>query len=234
MVFAALPLFAQSADISFDPTITSAEFRKFAHLVGQGLYPTPVAPAGASGLLRFEIGGAATLVDVDENADYWQRATGSDFTTSGYLAVPRLVVTKGLSKVSVSGSYAKVQDSDIAMYGGTIDIPIIDGGLVKPTLALRGGYSQLSGVDNFDLKTYGVELFLGKGFGPLTPYGAIGRQRVDARGTLNGPIPLVLTDKSDINRYTVGLRVNLFLPKITVEATQAEERSYAAKVSFGF
>lgn len=225
---------AQSPDISFDPTITQAQFQKFSHLVAQGIYPTPVAPAGASGLLRFEVGAAATLVDVDETAAYWQNATGSDFTTSGYLAVPRIIVTKGLSKASISATYAKIQDSDVKMYGGTLDIPIIDGGLIKPTLALRGGYSTISGVNNFDLKTYGLELYLGKGFGPLTPYGAIGRQRVDSRGTITGPIPVQLTDKSDINRYTVGVRVNLFLPKITVEATQAEERSYAAKVSFGF
>jgi hypothetical protein len=233
-MFAALPLAAQSPDISFDPTITQAQFRKFSHLVGQGIYPTPIAPAGASGLLRFEVGAGATLVDVDETADYWQRATGSDFTTSGYVAVPRIIVTKGLSKASISGTYAKIQDSDVKLYGGTLDVPIIDGGFVTPTLALRGGYSRISGVNNFDLKTYGLEVFLGKGFGPVTPYGAVGRQRTDARGTTSGPLPLLLTDKSDINRYTVGVRVNLFLPKITVEATQGEERSYAAKVSFGF
>lgn len=233
-MLAALPMRAQSPDISFDPTITQAQFRKFSHILGQGIYPTPMAPAGASGLLRFEVGAGATLVDVDENAAYWQNATASDFTTSGYLAVPRIIVTKGLSKVSISGTYAKIQDSDVKMYGGTIDVPIIDGGFVTPTLAVRGGYGKVTGVNNFDLKTYGVELFLGKGFGPLTPYGSIGRQRVDARGVVSGPIPVPLTDKSDINRYTVGLRLNLFLPKITVEATQAEERSYAAKVSFGF
>ena len=43
-----------------------------------------------------------------------------------------------------------------------------------------------------------------------------------------------LTDKSSLNRYTVGVRLSLFLPKLVVEATQAEVRSYAAKVSIGF
>ena len=45
---------------------------------------------------------------------------------------------------------------------------------------------------------------------------------------------ITLKDKSSINRYTVGVRLSLFVPKIVVEATQAEVRSYAAKVSFGF
>lgn len=234
----ALPLGAQSAsDISFDPTITQAEFRKFSHIVGQGIYPTPVNPAGAAGLLRFEVGGAATLVDIDTNASYWRKAVGNDFSTSGYLAVPRLVASKGLGSASISGTYAKVQDSDLKMYGGTFDMPIINGGIVKPTLALRAAYGRLTGIDAFDLKTYGVELFLGKGIGPFTPYGAVGRMYTDARGIIpaSGARPeIILTDKSSINRYTAGVRLNLFLPKFVIEATQAEERSYAAKVSFGF
>jgi len=235
---AALPLAAQSSsDISFNPNITQAEFRKFSHLVGQGIYPTPINPAGGAGLLRFEVGGAATLVEVDNNASYWRNAVSNDFSTNGYLAVPRLVASKGLGSSSISGTYAKVQDSDLKMYGGAYDMPIINGGLVKPTLALRVAYGRITGIDVYNLKTYGAELFLGKGIGPITPYGAVGRMYTDARGIIpaSGARPEIrLSDKSSVNRYTVGVRLNLFLPKIVVEATQAEQRSYAAKVSFGF
>jgi hypothetical protein len=102
---------------------------------------------------------------------------------------------------------------------------------------VRGAYAVVKGTDAYDLKTYGAELFLSKGFGPVTPYGAVGRMRSDARGEL----PAISTtpassirDRSDFNRYTVGVRISLLLPKITIEATQAEVRSYAAKVSIGF
>ena len=81
--------------------------------------------------------------------------------------------------------YAKVPDSDIAVCGASLDVPIIDGGIVKPTLALRGAYSMLQGVDEFDLNTYGVEVFLSKGFGPVTPYVAAGRARSDARDVIS-------------------------------------------------
>ncbi len=145
------------------------------------------------------------------------------------------MVSKGLSAATVSATYSKVQDTDIEVWGGAVDVPIINGGLVKPTLALRGSYSQLQGVDEFELKTYGVELFISKGFGPLTPYAAVGRARSDATGHLNVPTlaPVLLTDEADSNRITVGLKLSLLIPKIVIEATQGEERSYAAKVSFG-
>jgi hypothetical protein len=92
-----------------------------------------------------------------------------------------------------------------------------------------------SGAENLDLKTYGVELFVSKGFGPVTPYAAVGRARSDAQGRHNlvTAFPLILDDQSDSNRITVGVKLSLLIPKIVVEATQGEERSYAAKISLG-
>ncbi len=173
---------------------------------------------------------------VDENAQYWTKAVGKDWSYGGYIGVPRLVVSKGLGVVTVAGMYSQVQDSDIKVFGAAIDVPIVDGGLVSPTLALRASYSMLQGVEEYDARTYGLELFLGKGIGPFTPYGAIGRMRTDSEGRIirNGATLLTLTDKADINRYTVGVRISLAVPKLVLEASQAEERTYAAKLSFGF
>jgi hypothetical protein len=56
--------------------------------------------------------------------------------------------------------------------------------------------------------------------------------RSDAEGRITDTI--TLADESDSNRVTVGVRLSMLLPKIVVEATQGEELSYAAKVSFGF
>lgn len=227
----------RAADFDFNPQITRDEFRKFSRLVAQGIFASPMQPSGASGLLRFDIGVAATGVQVDTNSTYWQHAVSKDITVGDYVAVPRIVVSKGLSAATIAASYAKVQDTGAQILGGSLDVPIIDGGVIKPTLALRGSYSTLRGVDVYGLNTYGLELFLGKGFGPVTPYGAVGRQRSDARGTIpatSRTAEITLRDKSTINRYTAGVQFNLLFLRLDVEANQAEARSYGAKVSFGF
>lgn len=223
----------------FTPAITQTEFETFSRLIAQGIFATPVQPARASGVLAFDAGIAATMVRVDTQAGYWQHAvpSTSDFTRNGYAAIPRLVVMKGFGAGTVSASYAKVSDSGIKTIGGSVDFPIIRGTLVTPELALRGSYSALSGIDAFDLKTYGAELFVSKGFGPLMPYAGIGKMRSDAHGTIPATATrpqITLTDQGDLNRYTVGLRLSLILPKFTIEATQAQVRSYAAKISVGF
>lgn len=172
------------------------------------------------------------MVPVDTEALYWTRAVRSDIAWGDHVGVPRLVVSKGLSLITVAGSYAKIPDTDIEVWGASIDIPIIDGGLIKPTLALRGTYATITGLEDiYDQKVYGAELFLGKGFGPVTPYGAIGRMRSDASGTITQDF--ILEDKADITRTTLGIRLSLGVPKLVIEATQAEERSYSAKVSLG-
>lgn len=199
--------------------------------MAQGIYATPVEPASARGLLGFDVGIAVTAVPVDTGADYWKNAVRDDFTVSNYVAVPKLVASKGLSVATVSASYAKIQDSDVSIIGGAVDVPIIRGGIAVPSLTVRGAYSELRGVDNFEATTYGVEVFLSKGFGPITPYGAVGRMRAETTAQASAVPRLV--HESDFNRFTAGVRISLMIPKIIVEVTQAEERSYAAKISFG-
>lgn len=231
-----MPLQAQ--DIKFDPATTQEEFAQFSRTMGQAIFATPVQPARATGLLGFDVGIAATLVKVDQNASWWRHAVPPDndfLTGGGYAAVPRLVAVKGFSFATISGTYAKVQNSDVKTYGGAIDIPVIRGSIVKPEFALRGSYATISGIDDYKLKTYGLELFVSKGFGPVMPYAAIGKQRTNATGTvIVPPNTITLDDTSNINRYTAGVRFSLVVPKIVIEATQAEVRSYAAKISVGF
>lgn len=210
-------------------------------MVGQGIFPTPVQPARSSGLLRFDVGIAATLVAIDTNDPYYRHAVpaNKDFTHNGYAALPRLVVAKGFSAGTISATYAKINDSGIATWGGALDVPIIRGTIATPEIALRASYATLTGVDAFRLKTYGAEAFISKGFGPITPYGAIGRQRIDARGDITSAVasPVAippLRENGNINRITVGVRISMLVPKLAIEATQGEVRSYAAKISVGF
>jgi len=206
--------------------------------VGQSIYATPVQPGRVTGLLAFDAGVAATIVAVDANSDYWRRAVPQDsnFTRHGYVAVPRVVVSKGFGFATLTASYAKVSGSNVKTYGASVDVPVIRGTLATPELALRAAYAALGGVDVLKLKSYGVELFISKGFGPLTPYAAVGRMRTDSHGTIQsaGLPDLSLRDTSNLTRLTVGLRLSLFVPKFDIEATQAEQRSYAAKISVGF
>jgi hypothetical protein len=230
---------AYAGDIAFDPDITQEEFHEFASVLGQMLYHTPVDAARSESLLGFDIGVMATAIEIDEDAEWWTSSIDSDFSSNGYVFAPRLVASKGIGFANVSASYGRVNDSDIDLIGAAVDIPILRGGLVSPTLAVRASYSTLRGIEELDLQTYGAEVFLSKAFGPLTPYGAVGMARTDATGRI--PILIsgqdsgtyAMNDEFDQERFTLGLRISLLVPKIVVEVTEGDQRTYAAKVSLG-
>ncbi|HJW92841.1 MAG TPA: hypothetical protein VJ901_04425 [Thermoanaerobaculia bacterium] len=221
-------------DIHFDGTITPEDFAKFSRIVAQGIYCDPIQPARASGLLHFDIGIGATIVKVDENASYWKKSVPKDIIVSGgYVGVPRLIVAKGYGGGTISASYAKISDTGVKIYGGAMDVPLIRGSIATPEVSLRAVYSKVSGIDVYKLKSYGYEAFVSKGFGPLTPYVSVGRMTSDARGSVDS-VNFTLKDKSTMNRYSAGVRISMLVPKLVIQATQAEQRSYSAKISFGW
>jgi len=233
VLLAAMPLRAAD-DIHFKPTISEDDFATFSRLIAQGIYADPIMPARSSGLLHFDVGVGATLVHVDKNASYWKNSVSKDIIVSGgYVGVPRLIVSKGYGGGTISGSYAKINDTGVKVYGGAMDVPLVRGTIATPEVSLRAVYSKMSGVDVYRLKSYGVEAYISKGFGPLMPYASIGRMRYDAKGTVD-TIDFNLQSKGSINRYTAGVRVSLLVPKLVLQVTQAEQRSYSAKVSFGW
>ena len=203
-------------------------------MIGQAIFATPVQPARATSLLGFDIGIAATAMKINKSEPFWAHSVpqGSNLVRGNYAAVPRLVVSKGIGIATISGSYAQFSNGGVKTYGAAVDVPVFRGTVVTPEVAVRGSYATMTGVDVLKLKTYGVEGFVSKGFGPLTPYAAIGRMVTDSRGTVTPTISL--SDRSNIMRYTAGLRLSLLIPKFVIEATQAEQRSYAAKISIGF
>lgn len=205
--------------------------------MSQAIFATPVDPARAESILGFEVGVAATAIPIDEEASYWiHSASSSDLSRGGHVFVPRLVASKGLSFISVSASYAQIPNTDVKMLGGNVDVPIIEGTVATPALTFRGTYSQLSGIDEYELRNAGAEVFISKGFGPVTPYAAAGVVFTQAEGEVrgsSGDLLFGLEDEFQTRRITVGVRISLLVPKIIVEATEGEERSYAAKISLG-
>jgi hypothetical protein len=232
-VLTVLPLGAQ--EIVFDPEITQQEFEEFAATIGRGIYGSPIEPAEARSILSFDIGVAVTAMRIDEDAAFWIRSVDDDILQSGYLLVPRLIASKGLGRVNLSASYMQIPDTDVRVWGAALDVPIIRGGLVRPTIALRGTWSDLQGIEDLDLQTVGIEGFISKGFGPITPYAGIGLAQTEAEGLVRQTelTPEILLEmKEEETRLTVGARLSLLLFKLVVEAVRTDDTVYGAKFSF--
>jgi hypothetical protein len=113
--------------------------------------------------------------------------------------------------------------------GGEIKYAILKGSTVSPALAVRGSYTSMTGVDDLDLSTAGLELSISKGFLMLTPYAGLGAIRYEGEGV--GINNTKFDSESDtLAKYFLGVNFNMGLVNFAAEADKTgENSSYSAK-----
>ena len=101
-----------------------------------------------------------------------------------------------------------------------------------PAIGIRGSYTKLSGVDQLDFNTSGVDLSISKGFLIFTPYAGVGKVWVAST-----PVGISTLSKESfsLNKVFVGVNLNFGLVNIAVEGDRTGEAStYGAKLGFRF
>jgi hypothetical protein len=193
--------FAGDVDLNIQPGATQADFSDIAKDLVPAFEYKSVSPAEPAGITGFSIGVVGTWVPTDHKGA-WKRATGE--SVDGVPMVG-LNVQKGLPfGIDIGASYATAPGSDANLFGAEVKYALLEGGVAEPAVAIRGTYSKLSGVDDVDFDSYGTDLSISKGFGPLTPYGGVGyvwsKLKPDSKFGLDD-------EKNDGSRVFVGLRL---------------------------
>ena len=211
--------------------LVQGEFRLLSEDLGSTLSyraQTPTAPLGTIG---FDIGFAVTAVKV-ENLNVLEEATSD--SASSTLVVPTLRLHKGLPLgFDVGLMYAAVPDSNLSYYGGELRYAIVDGGAALPAIGLRGSLTRLTGVDQLDLSTRGVDLSISKGIGFVTPYAGIGKVWVKSEPRADAGF--LASEEFSMSRVFLGLGLNFFAFNLNLEADRTGDvTGYSIKTGFRF
>lgn len=207
-------------DIKFSLGMTQSTFRDFSKELAVATSFKPLAPAEPLGITGFDIGVEVTALNISDGA--WKNAV-EDRDAPSYIFIPKIRAIKGLPLgFDIGAFYSQVPDTNIKLYGGEVKYSILEGSTVMPAVALRGSYTQLSGVSELDFKTYGIDASISKGFLMITPYGGVGLNRFESspRGYASSSFPLGLGLKEEKKTYYkafVGARLTLVLLSITGE-----------------
>ena len=224
----ASPCFATN-DIDSLQSLVQTEFKSFSQDLGAALSYKAVSPAEPLGLTGFDIGLEVTGTKLN-HSDIWDKASSGSAPST--VPIPKLHVIKGLPfNIDVGAIYTKVPSTNISLLGGELRYAILEGGVASPALAVRGTFTKLSGVDQLDFSTKGVELSVSKGFAMLTPYAGIGQVWVDSKPKVTG-----LTDESfQQTKYYAGANLNLGLMNFALEYDNTDSTdSYTAKLGVRF
>jgi len=204
---------APADDIDAIDRLSPSQFESFADDLVAALSYKSSASAEPLGVLGFDLGLGVSLVRL-ENAESWGIATGS---TTEYLPIPKVSLTKGLPfDVDVGAFVAAVPGSNIFVYGAQLQYALMAGNPVLPAVALRGGMTRLSGVEQLSLETRSVELVVSKGLFAFTPYAGVGRVWGDV--TPNSAAAATLQTLSPTqDRIFAGLQFGLVIGSLSLE-----------------
>ena len=224
---------AMASDIQFDRTMTQQMFRSFSQEAGTLIIYRAMGPAEPLGLTGFDIGVEATATKINENQDYWKKSV-KDQNPPSYPTSARLHVQIGLPfGFDIGVAAGQVLDPNITYAGGEVRYAILKGGALQPALAVRGSYSQTFGVDQLDLKTYGLDLSISKGFGAgvkIIPYGGVGQYWFSSRPT-NLTAGLNLNEENfSKTQVFAGARLQMALFTVTGQVDYIEVPSFSLRV----
>jgi hypothetical protein len=210
--------------------LNQQQFRLLSEDLGGAFSYHPQTPAEPLGFPGLDVGVAVTGVKL-KNREIAELASSESVDST--LLIPTLRASIGLPlRFDVGALYAWVPDSDIRYYGGELRFAIVRGDAATPAVGLRGSFTKVTGVDQLDLETRGVDLSISKGFGPLTPYAGFGKVWVDS---VPQGIPTLQKEEFDLNKVFIGLGMNFAGLNINLEADKTGEvKAYSLKLGLRF
>jgi len=216
------------SDINNVGKLSQSLFKDLTADLGAALSYKAIRPAEPLGSLGFDIGFEVTSTSLESSA--LKTATSGE-ATSSQLLVPKLHISKGLPLgFDVGAFYTSVPSSNIGLIGGELSYALLEGSMLTPAVSIRGTFSRLTGVNELDLTTKGLELSVSKGFALFTPYAGIGQVWINSE-TNTGLADESLTK----NKYFLGINFNLGLVNFAAETEQTgDNQSTSAKIGVRF
>jgi len=234
ILFLAGPATAAKYDLVFPSTLSNSAFKDLVREGGAVAAYRGLSPAEPEGLTGFDLGAAVSLVNIDSSV--WDPVFKNG-DAPGYLSVPSLHLRKGLPfNFDVGAMYSQIPDSDIKLVGAEIQWALLEGGIAEPAVALRGSYSKVLGVGDFDLHTLALDGVISKGFAFLTPYAGVGLVRISGSYAGSDPTLKAALNDQDLTepRYFAGLQSSLGLLRLTLDAEYLQRPIYTVKLSLGW
>jgi hypothetical protein len=226
-LLAAVPASAQNIDRL--QNLLQSDFRQLSEDLGGALSYRPLTPTEPLGITGWDIGVAVTGAKLGHR-DLLERATSDSVPST--LPIPTLRLNKGLPLgFDVGVLYAKVPGSDIQFYGGELRYAILKGGVALPAVGVRGSFTKLSGIDQLDLSTRGLDLSISKGFAFFTPYAGVGRVWVNSDPHVSG----LHSEDFSLNKVFLGAGMKWALFNLNLEADRTGPvTGYSVKVGLRF
>jgi hypothetical protein len=234
----AVPALAATG-VNLPPTFTQSDFKDLSRDLGLAISYVPLAPAEPLGgvLPHVDAGVEVTVVNFDTNSSYWQKIKTypGNSNIPNALPVPKLHIQVGLPVIPIDLGfvYASIPGTDVKYMGGEVKWAILSGSAVTPAIAIRGAFTQLSGVKDLDINTKSADISISKGFAMFTPYAGYGMVWIESKE--KSPLVTLQDESLSESKGFVGCKITFFpLMNLVAEADFSKVNSYSARLNIHF
>ncbi|HUL68441.1 MAG TPA: hypothetical protein VLW55_27845 [Burkholderiaceae bacterium] len=207
---ACVPFAAMAYDINTVGNLTQSEFHDLSEDLGAALSYKPLIPTEALGLAGFDIGIGLAGTALKNPVLLSKASNGAEVRKT--MPLVSLRADKGLPwGIDIAGSYTIVPDNSMRVFGGEVRWAFLPGTTTMPAVGIRASGSKLTGIDQLDFTSYGLDISISKGFAIFTPYGGIGEVwvRNSPQGVATTTPTQLREEKFTQTKFFAGVNINV-------------------------
>jgi hypothetical protein len=217
-----------------NPSLTQAQWHRFTHQAGAILTFKSLASARTLGKMNFNIAIDDGYTPIDQRDLAWVNTFAhpdEDCPLGDAITIATIRASMGVSdNMDVGGYWTTAPGANYGMVGGEIKYGFIKESEKYPAAAARASVSILTGVSDFNLNIYSVDLFASKKIAMVTPY--IGLKESLVIGTET-------TSKVDLDRESLsvtqgyaGVAYSYWMFNLAAEYNVSSVNTFAFVVGF--
>lgn len=226
----------KTCSMIIDPSLTQAQWHTFTKQVGAISSFKALSPAATLGTLNFHVAVEYGSTPVDQRDPAWINTFAhpdADCPLGDAIAYPAIRVRVGVTdNMDVGGYWTSAPGANYGMVGGELKYRFLQESDSSPTAAVRGSFTVLTGVPDFDLNVYSIDLQAGKRFGMFSPYVGIRTNLVVGTET---------TSKVDLNTERMivpqgyaGVAVSIWMVDVAAEYNLSTVNTFALNIGIDF
>ena len=190
----------KTCSMVIDPSLSQGQWHKFVKETGAILSFKSLASANTLGKMNFNIAIDNGYTPVDQHDLAWINTfthPDADCPLGDVISFPTIRASMGITdNMDIGGYWTVAPEANYGAMGGEFKYAFLQESEKSPAVAARASVSILTGVPDFNLNIYSVDLMTSKKIAILTPY--IGLKMSMVIGTET-------TTKVDLDRESIAL-----------------------------
>jgi hypothetical protein len=226
----------KTCSMVIDPSLTQAQWHTFTKQVGAISSFKSLASAKTLGKMNFHVAIDYGSTPVDQHDPAWINTfvhPDEHCPLGDAVAYPTIRASMGVSdNTDVGGYWTVAPGANYGMLGGEMKYAFLQESEKFPAAAVRASVSMLTGVPDFDLNIYSIDLLTSKQIAMFTPY--VGLKTSLVIGTETSSKVDLETERVPIVQGYAGVAYSIWMLNLAAEYNVSTADTFAFAVGFDF